>query len=271
MKKHLSFAAMLFVAGLAFTSCKPEKGHGGGYTPNGGNASLKFNLTDAPAMYDEVNVDILSVEVHVDTRDTANPGGWQQMTNVQPGIYNLLDFQNGLDTLIASGDVPAGRISQIRLILGSNNTIVENGVSSPLKTPSGQQSGVKLKVNETITAGLTYEFWLDFDASRSVVKKGHGGYSLKPVIRVFSKLAAGSIDGYVTPDTAYSQVLAYNAAGDSASALTDTATGYFMISGLDAASYTVEFDPIAPFIATDTVVNVMAGATTHLDTIAIQQ
>src|SRR5690606_25455763 len=189
----------------------------------------------------------------------------------QPGIYNLLDFQNGLDTLIASGDVPAGKVSQIRLILGPNNEVVVNGVPEPLKTPSAQQSGLKLQVNYILQPGIVYEFWLDFDAQRSIVAKGNGGYNLKPVIRVFTKNTTGSIDGYISPVAAHSSVLAYNAAGDSASAMSDTITGYFLLSGLNPAAYTVEFDPISPYLPKDTMgINVTAGVVTHLDSIAIQ-
>ena len=39
-----------------------------------------------------------------------------------PGIYNLLDFTNGKDTLIADAELSGGSNSQIRLILGDNNS-----------------------------------------------------------------------------------------------------------------------------------------------------
>ncbi len=269
INKHLTIASLALLSILFISSC--EKDDDTQASTPAGKATLKFNLTDAPASYDAVYIDVQEVKVHVsNSGDTSNADGWITLPNTQPGIYNLLDFQNGIDTLIASGDVPAGKISQIRLILGPQNSVVVNGVSEPLKTPSAQQSGLKLKVNYTLQAGLVYEFWLDFDASRSIVAKGNGGYNLKPVIRVFTKNTTGSIDGYVSPIAARSSVLAYNAAGDSAAALTNPISGYFLLSGLNPASYTVEFDPISPYMATDTMgINVAAGIVTHLDTIHI--
>lgn len=270
IRKQLTIASVAILSALFVSSC--SKDGKSQVASKAGKATMKFNLTDAPASYDAVNIDIQEVRVHIsNSPDTTVSNGWITMQNIQPGIYNLLDFQNGLDTLIASGTVPAGTVSQIRLILGPNNEVVVNGVPEPLKTPSAQQSGLKLQVNYNLQAGVVYEFWLDFDASRSIVAKGNGGYNLKPVIRVFTKQSEGSIDGYVSPVAAHSSVLAYNVAGDSATAMSDTVSGYFLISGLNPNTYTVEFDPIAPYTPTDTMgVNVLSGAVTHLDTIAIQ-
>lgn len=260
-------AGLAVFATLLISACNKDNNA----TNTSGQATMKFNLTDAPALYDAVNIDIQEVEVHVSNTGDPNNEGWIAMTNIQPGIYNLLDFTNGLDTLIAYGDVPAGKVSQIRLILGTQNSVVVNGVSKELKTPSAQQSGLKLKVNYTLEAGIVYEFWLDFDASRSIVVKGNGGYSLKPVIRVFTTSTTGSIDGYISPVAASSAVLAYNVAGDSASAISNSNTGYFLLSGLNPSTYTVEFDPIAPYTARDTMgINVTTGVVTHLDTISIK-
>lgn len=251
--------AVALIFGLA-TACKDDDKS----STNDGKATMKFRLTDAPAVYDAVLIDIEDVEVHSES------SGWVSLKTVKPGIYNLLDFRNGLDTLFAQGEVPAGKVSQIRLILGSDNSVVLNGISSPLKTPSAQQSGLKLQVNYTLEAGVVYEFWLDFDASRSIVVKGNGDFSLKPVIRVFTKSSTGSIDGYVSPISAQSNILAYSG-NDSASAISDASTGYFLLSGLNPATYTVEFDPISPFAVRDTMgISVTAGKVTHLDTVMIR-
>ena|SRR5665647_2021879 len=48
--------------------------------------------------------------------------------NATEGVYNLLDLSNGISTLIATGDMQPGTVSQIRLILGSNNTVTVGGV-----------------------------------------------------------------------------------------------------------------------------------------------
>ncbi len=231
-----------------------------------GETQLRFNLTDAPANYNAVYIDLQGVEVKVG--DTAS-SGWLSL-NTPSGIYNLLDFQNGLDTLIGTGSVPAGRLNQIRLLLGPNNSVVTDTDSTELKVPSGQQSGLKLLVNYDLQAGLVYEFSLDFDAHRSIVKKGNGNYSLKPVIRVFTTNTTGSITGFVAPDSVLTGILAHNLNGDSASTIADTNTGYFLLAGLPAGSYTVEFSPQSPYSFQDTTnIAVSVGQVTNLDTISL--
>ena len=59
-------------------------------------ATLTVNLIDAPGDYQEVNIDVQ--DVMISTED----GGWESLANVNAGVYNLLDFTNGLDTLLTS-------------------------------------------------------------------------------------------------------------------------------------------------------------------------
>lgn len=251
----------MLIALLGVTACSKEDEN----TTTKGSATIKMHLTDAPAAYDAVYVDIEAIEVHSDN------GGWVNLSDIKPGIYNLLDFRNGLDTLIATGAIPSGKISQIRLILGPDNTVVENGVTHALKTPSAQQSGLKLNVNYTLQPGLVYEFWLDFDASRSIVAKGNGGFNLKPVIRVFTKNTTGSIEGVVDPAASAPIIVAYNSNGDTATTLPNS-SGYFLLGGLPPSNYTVDFTPSSPFQAKQiTGVIVTAGVVTDMGTIVISQ
>ena len=54
----------------------------------------------------------------------ASGSGWQSVSTVAAGTYNLLDLVNGKDTLLADSDVPpGGTISQVRLVLGPNNYV----------------------------------------------------------------------------------------------------------------------------------------------------
>ena len=102
-------------------------------------------LTDAPAEYDAVNIEVVGIQVKAST--DPGEGGWTTMPMaVSPVIYNLLEFTNGMETLLSTFELPAGKVSQLRLILGENNSIVVNGVASalPLEVPSG--SGIRIKV-----------------------------------------------------------------------------------------------------------------------------
>jgi hypothetical protein len=220
---------------LVFWSC--NKSYSNGATT--GTGHLQVMLTDGPANYDAVNIDIEKVEVNIspdsNSSDSGASTGWQTVNLLRPGVYNLLKFSNGIDTLLAAADLPAGTLSQMRLILGDNNSVVIDSQSYPLKTPSAQQSGLKFNIHSTLTAGIVYRLWIDFDANRSIVSTGSGAYILKPVIRTYSEAIGGSIKGYALPLAAKPQVWATMGA-DTLMALPDS-TGYYFFGGVAAGTW----------------------------------
>ena len=127
--KHLAIAATL--ATVLFAACKKDAG----------STNLRIRMTDAPTALEKVNIDLKEVNIKFAT-DTS---GWIAM-ETKAGIYDLLQLQNGIDTLIASGTYPTGMVKEIRLVVGSENTVVENGQTYPLTIPSGASSGLKIKV-----------------------------------------------------------------------------------------------------------------------------
>jgi hypothetical protein len=237
---------MLLSAGalMLVTACQKDNDES---TSSTATTPVKVRMTDAPAAYDQVNVDIIGVEFKMNSNATVN-------LDVNPGVYNLLDFVNGADTLIASADVPSGELSQVRLILGPNNTIVVDGQPYPLETPSAMQSGLKLNVHSTLVPGVLYELLLDFDANESIVVEGNGTYKLKPVIRVVSVATSGSIRGTITPQLALPATISATLDSNTYSTSTD-ATGNFLLRGLPAGTYSVTVTPEAPFPST-TIPNV---------------
>lgn len=207
---------------------------------------LEVRLTDSPGDYEEVNIDIQGVEIH--RAEGKQDAGWVAL-DVNEGVYNVLTLANGLDTLLGAADLPSGRVSQIRLILGTNNTVKVNGEVKPLDTPSGQQSGLKLNVQTQMSPGITYLITLDFDAARSVVAKGNGEYSLKPVIRAITEATSGSIEGNVVPKESMPAVFALEGTDTVATAFTDS-LGFFLLRAVPAGTYTVTFDPKAGYTPT---------------------
>lgn len=141
---------------------------------------LSVQMTDAPGDYAKVNVDIQSVLVHYASSDT-----WVEL-KCKSGIYNLLDFQNEVAVLITdTATLHTGRINQIRLVLGSNNSIVLNDSTRfELTIPSGEQSGIKINVDADVLANLHTQLLIDFDAALSVQVTGNGKYMMQPVIKV---------------------------------------------------------------------------------------
>jgi hypothetical protein len=174
MKKTIFvLAAVLFMGSLIFISCKKDD------NPQG-RSTLNVRLTDAPTTFEEVNVDIQEVKVKF-SDDTLNTS-WVTLTT-HPGIYRLLDLQNGVDTLLATGVFPFSTVKEIRFVLGPNNTIKDAGVVYPLTIPSGSESGLKLKISKDLNETLE-TIIIDFDAALSVTKEGTGDYKLRPVLRI---------------------------------------------------------------------------------------
>lgn len=198
---------------------------------------IQIRLTDAPGDYDAVNVDITGIEYHLSGGN--QPSGWMTMENVNTGVYNLLDFANGIDTVLADTELSSGKISQIRFILGNNNSVVIDGVEHAVNTPSAQTSGLKLNLHADILEGITYKVLLDFDAARSVIQHG-GNFSLKPTIRVVSEAQNGAITGTINPVEAAPAIYAIQNE-DTVTTYSDE-EGYFLIGNLDAGTYSILFD-----------------------------
>ena len=202
------------------------------------NARIEVWLTDEPGDYQEVNVDVQGVEVH--SNETDDDQGWQSI-EITPKVYNLLDLANGNETFLGDLELPAGRLSQIRLILGDDNTVKVDDQTHPLTTPSAQQSGLKIQMHQTLAEGVTYKITLDFEAGKSVVETGSGAYILKPVIRAMTEAQDGVIKGSVEPAGVVAISL-LDADGATVTTTSSDEEGNFLIGGLEAGTYKLVFD-----------------------------
>lgn len=227
MKKYL---ILLSVVTVLFVGCNDLEVNDKG--------KIVVYLTDSPAEYEEVLIDVQELLVHTDD------SGWMELPLEVKGQIDLLELTNGKDTLLTDEDFPTGKISQMRMILGNNNQVKVDGVIHDLSTPSAQQSGLKFNIHADIEPGVTYKMWIDFDASRSIVEKGNGTYSLKPVIKVFTEAASGSIVGTVAPAESKSLVQAISSSDDTTGTYADETSGEFIVRGLDAGTYKVKIQPI---------------------------
>ena len=167
LKNQFFILSFIAVAGL-FSACKKDNS----------SSTLRVKLTDNPAVYQEVNIDLVAVSVKL-SKDTTS---WVELQPVR-GIYNLLGLQNGVDTLIGSLTLPTEIVKEIRLVLGPNNTIKDNNVVYPLTIPSGAESGLKIKVSKKLEATIE-TLIIDFDAALSIRKDGPGDYKLLPVLKI---------------------------------------------------------------------------------------
>ncbi len=233
---------LVLITTFLFTACNTNSGPGTG--------TMQVSLTDAPANYEQVNIEIRQVLVNKD-EDAEEPEDGEEGENEEEnGWYsimddsitvNLLDYQNGTVLDLGEVELEAGQYNQVRLMLGDNNTVVIDGETYDLTTPSAQQSGYKLLVNATVEEDQVYELVIDFDASQSIVKTGNGNYILKPVLRTVDLQEQGSISGTVLPLEA--EPFVYAIIDQDTVGTQPNDEGDFQLVGLRDGTYSVWFNP----------------------------
>lgn len=251
---------------------------GGGDGGISGTGVMRLSLTDAPACgYDEVNVTIEKVRVHQSSDAAEDASGWSEVVLDPPRRVDLLTLTNGVLEELGQTSLPAGRYTQMRLVLAANggatplaNSVVPTGGSeTALTTPSGQQSGLKLNVQMDVAANQVADFVIDFDACKSVVRRGNSGqYNLKPVISVTPLLSEAGLRviGYVDPAIANaSTTVSVQQAGVPVKATVPQTDGRFVLYPVPEGSYDLVIGAAGRVTAVMTGVPVVASSYTTVN------
>ena len=277
MKKNIQFCAFaLLTASVVFYSCQKDM-TGNGATDINKPHAVTIYLTDHQTpVFDSVFIDIRRLEVKLED-DTLPNGGWVSL-NIRAGVYNILRFRNGLDTLFATGTLPNARVKKVKLVLGTQNSAMKNGQSFPLLVKDEDREVIANleSTNFEITTAGQVLFWIDFDAGNSIQEDNSGsgsgnGYRLKSHIKIFTRSQSGRIEGKVLPRVADAIVKAV-IGSDTATAIPDDDDGEFKIVGLAAGTYKVIIDGQNGY--NDTIINnviVRKKEDTHLPTITLHQ
>lgn len=265
--KRIFTALFMIITAVVFQSCSINN------DKLNGTASVQLKLVDAPGDYLEVNVNIVDIQYN----NTDNDSGWTSFNlDNTPISVDLTKLVAGNNLILADQLIPAGTFKQIRLILSDGNTLKIEGNDTliPLDTPSAMQSGLKLHLNDTLQAGFSYTFILDWDVQKSIVKDGASGkYNLKPVIRVNAEVNSGSISGNVvenidTVETPVQGAIVEFVNQSDATIEGSTSTdekGNYLIQGIPAGTYTLTIQHTGYDDVTISDVNVTAGAVTTVD------
>ncbi len=253
--RHLLFVAIMALA-VSFITTACNKNASSESTT--GTQNLSLYLTDGPGLFDKVLIDIRSVKVLVDTSaDTRRHDNddwdrrgsddqkkdssfvWENL-NIPAGIYDILKFRNGADTLLAAKGITKGSIRLIKIEIGTNNSVVKDSITYPVGLPAGSLNYVLIKLKghecEEYLPGKS-RLWLDFDITRSIIQEGNGKFILRPVFHFYTVSSTGSLAGRVGPKEGFPVVTIYNST-DTAYALPDK-EGYFKVRGLKDGNYSV--------------------------------
>lgn len=277
MKNIIRFCGFaLLVTTIVFYSC--QKDIAGGNIPDRNKPhTVTIYLTDHQTpIFDSVFIDLQKLEVKLED-DTLPNGGWVNL-NIRTGVYNILRFRNGLDTLFATGTLPNAKVKKIRLTLGIQNSAMKNGQSFSLRVKDEDREVIASleSSNFEITPSGQVLFWIDFDAGNSIQADNSGpgngnGYRLKSHIKIFTRSHSGQIEGKILPRAADAIVKAI-IGSDTATAIPDHDDGEFKIVGLNAGTYKILIDGQNGF--NDTLINnviVRNREDTHLPTIILHQ
>jgi len=276
MKRKILFIVCALISLSVFQSCDDNK--------VADTSRIQLKLIDEEGDYEEVNIEIIDILYN----SSEDQEGWISFTpeGGYPIKVDLTELIAGNSVLLADEIIPSGMLKQIRLVLSNNNTLLLKDETSliPLDTPSAQQSGLKLKLDTELEPGFSYNFILDWDVHKSIVKAGNSGkYILKPTIRVNTEVNSGSISGKVIGEDLKDNVdgavplsgvvVAIHKADDD-TFIAESSTnenGDFIIQGLDPDNYKIiieDYDYIN--YESKEVIKVNAGEVINVGTIELQ-
>lgn len=156
--------------------------------------TLKVGITDKQSdAYQNVVVairEIRLVPAGMEGAQDDDPRLPRLVPPVSPYIVDVLTLRFQQE-LLGTVVIPAGTYNQVRLILEANSGPPSNAVNYltlkreptvkvPLKTPSGQQSGLKVLGRFEVKPGIINALLIDFDPNTAIVVRGNGDYNLKP-------------------------------------------------------------------------------------------
>ncbi len=265
----------LLALALSAAGCGGGGGIGGTGSPAG---AMHVSLGDAPACgYDAVNVTIEKVRVHQSASASDTDAGWSEIVLSPARRVDLLTLTNGVLEDLGQTSLPAGKYTQLRLVLASNdattplaNSVVPTGGSeTALDTPSAQQSGLKLNADIDVPADKVVDLVIDFNACKSVVRRGNSDkYNLKPVLSVTQVLsdAGMRVVGYVDPSIASTGTgVSVQSGGTVVKATVPDLTGKFVLYPVPVGTYDLVVTSTGHVTAVMTGVPVITTAYTYVN------
>ncbi|HJX36609.1 MAG TPA: DUF4382 domain-containing protein, partial [Dehalococcoidales bacterium] len=251
------FIAIFAILAMVLAGCAAQ-------STSNQTGSIEVRVTDAPPNQDvtSVMVTVTSVQIHL-AGNSASPtttqsststttttatststitttdsdSGWITLNLSGPSTFDLLKVQ-GLEQVLAVGDLAPGQYTQIRMAVSKIQVAISGGSLQEATIPSGD---LKFVQPFNVVAGKATVILFDFDAAHSINITGNGKIIFKPVIKLTVTKTPGALE-ITTPSlpngevrTAYNTTL--NAIGGKAPYTWSVTTGSLPTGlSLDAAT-----------------------------------
>lgn len=223
MKNVKMLIAIVGISLLSLYSCSKEETK---------NSDFKVRMTDAPADYAEVNMEIKSVHAF-----NAEMEEWivldQNVKNV-----NVVELKNGKEIELASiNEIEAGVYSQLKIVFGTDNSIVidhqdsEGEKSLELEYVASEE--VIIDINKEYNGSEEVSILLDFNIPNSIHEENEDHYEVEPFITVMNNENTG-VKGMVTGE---GQSVVYLSNGDMTQSTYAGSNGEFLIKGVEDGMY----------------------------------
>lgn len=139
---------------------------------------LHVAVTGADDDADEDSIPGTDTDIETDT----GKSGWRTAFSGETTI-DLFDATS-TEALLSTIEVPAGKITQVRLVL-SGAELVEGAMKTPVTCPSCSETGLKIILGGKVDVvdGDRLHLDLDFDQATSLTHDG-AGYRLAPVVKL---------------------------------------------------------------------------------------
>jgi len=144
------------------------------YAGTTSTGTLRVLVKDAPAEWAHVNVTFSEVRVH--RANASEESGWHSLA-LETTTIDFIELGN-LTKVLALDRVPAGKYTQIRIVVAKVEGTFADGERVTLTVPDGI---LKTTTPFDLLGGGEATLTLDFDLSRSILDNA-SGWTFKPVL-----------------------------------------------------------------------------------------
>ena len=138
------------------------------------------SLQNGKKLFEKIKIELKGVSVY-----SQASGSWVTLT-VDNGIFDLLTLDSLHQAFLGKIKISGGNISDLQLIIGSQNTVTVSGIDYPLVLEESDLDKLKVKISDNVSGGSSYKLTIDFKASESIDNNG-GVYKLKASLKITVK------------------------------------------------------------------------------------